>query len=128
MKKFKNAYEKYNFQINKIAEIKEIFDINCIKAELATILNLPGKKNIEDDFYEIIEKLRKEIASTIKENNDNKSFFENILGWEKNEFLSEDQLNQIKNATESLEEKTQSIKNFVSGILKIAKQIKDMGL
>ena len=128
MKKFKNAYEKYNFQINKIAEIKEIFDINCIKAELATILNLPGKKNIEDDFYEIIEKLRKEIATTIKENNDNKSFFENILGWEKNEFLSEDQLNQIKNATESLEEKTQSIKNFVSGILKIAKQIKDMGL
>lgn len=128
MKKFKNAYEKYNFQINKIAEIKEIFDINCIKAELATILNLPGKKNIEDDFYEIIEKLRKEIAITIKENNDNKPFFENILGWEKNEFLSEDQLNQIKNATESLEEKTQSIKNFVSGILKIAKQIKDMGL
>ena len=101
---------------------------NCIKAELATILNLPGKKYIEDDFYEIIEKLRKEIATTIKENNDNKSFFENILGWEKNEFLSEDQLNQIKNATESLEEKTQSIKNFVSGILKIAKQIKDMGL
>ncbi|MEY3415053.1 MAG: hypothetical protein RI930_197 [Pseudomonadota bacterium] len=128
MKKFKNAYEKYNFQINKITEIKEIFDINCIKAELATILNLPGKKNIEDDFYEIIGNLRKEIAITIKEKQDNKSFFENILSWEKNEFLSEDQLNQIKNATESLKEKTQSIKNFVSGILKIAKQIKDIGL
>ena len=80
MKKFKNAYEKYNFQINKIAEIKEIFDINCIKAELATILNLPGKKNIEDDFYEIIEKLRKEIVAELTETTLKQPEYSGFLG------------------------------------------------
>lgn len=117
IKKFKDAYIKYDLFVRELQKILKKANDWIIKYDLMIMLKLESERTPDESYRESLKELLTLCNPTIKEKQTNQEMFNKYIEYVNKGDIDQDKLNEIENITEALKEKTNSIKDFLEKLM-----------
>lgn len=122
LEKFKEIYIRYDLFIKEIEKISKILDEWISMYKLSQILKLETEKIPDESYCNSLIEVREICKEQIKEKKQNKEIFDDYVQEVKKGIIDLNKLDIIKNIANALEQKTDSIKDFLEKLLIIMKE------